>query len=221
MKTTRSTRFAAAVAVVAAVAVALSVLAGSPASGLDALALSPVSLAARPYTLVTYMLAHAGAWHVAVNAAAIVAGGAYMILKRRAALLLPLAVLAAIISGLAFCAAAYMAGHDSATLVGASAPAFALAAYASVYGQHRLLSVLLAALALAGLFGPNAGGAVAHCAGCATGAAAAWLDRLRLRRIARESARRREELRRKVHTSGYASLSDDERRSLTSDTCDI
>lgn len=220
MKRTRGRRLAAGVAAVAALAVALSVFAGPADAGRDALTLSPVSLCARPYTLVTYTLAHAGVWHAVVNAAALVAGGAYMILKRRAALLLPLVLLSAILSGLAFCGAAYVAGHDRATLVGASAPAFALAAYASVYGRHRLLAVLLAALALAGLFGPNAGGAVAHCAGFATGAAAAWLDLRRGRRKAAGVARRREALRRKVHVSGYASLTDDERRQLTSDTYD-
>lgn len=220
MTRARGTWLAAGVAVAAAVAVALPAFAVTPVSAGGALVLSPSTLAARPYTLLTYAIVHAGAWHAAVNVAAIVAGAAYMVLKRRAVLLLPLAVLSVVVAGLAFCAAAAVARHPGASLAGASALVFALVAYASVYGGHRLLSALLGALALAGLFGPNAGGAVAHCAGMAVGALVAWLDLRRLHRRRAAAALRREQLRRKVLASGYASLTDAERRCLQPDNHD-
>jgi len=183
------------------------------AAGAPLPALSAQTLAAAPYSLLTYMAVHAGALHVGLNAAMLLAAGT--VAERiggsgRVALVAAVAVPAA---GLAFCAVT-AALHPDATLEGASSAAIALAAYAVTMLRRRIPLILLGALAVAMIFGPNAGGGVAHCAGFAVGAAIAATDLRRRDRRQREADAERDRILRKAEDSGYASLSDDERRML-------
>lgn len=185
-------------------------------SGGSALSLCPAHLAEAPYTLLTYVAVHGSALHATVNLAAIAAACCCALRMRCQGAAMASAALAVPAAGAVFCIAAALAGTPQATLSGASAPAFALAAFVCYAGAHRRLTLLIAALALAGIFGPNAGGAAAHCTAVAAGAGGAAIHlHMAGRRLL---ARRRflKSLHDKVQTSGYASLSAEERRALSS-----
>lgn len=182
----------------------------------DILTLCPDELSSRPYTLATYALVHGSALHAVINLLVIAAAIAYACRLRCVKAALGASLVAVVAAAGVFCIFTYIADAPESTLSGASAPAFALAAFVCMVGRKPWLALLLALLAVAGIFGPNSGGGAAHCTAVAVGVAGACLT---LRRRQRSAAARRlkiEMVRLKVHTSGYASLSNDERRLLSS-----
>lgn len=202
-------------------ATALALIAGlwllAAAPGVaETLALSPSQISEAPYSALTFILVHAGPAHAAVNVAVIFAAALYA--RRRHCLrpALGWALAATPVAAMAFCAVARLAHTSDASLTGASVPAFALAAFACVVSRRRRLAIGVAVLAVVDIFGPNAGGGLAHCAAAAVGMAgahctlAAKRRRLARRELAAKAARL------KAQTSGFASLNADERDLLTS-----
>ena len=180
--------------------------------------LSTATAFPRPYTLLTYILAHADLWHVAVNAAVIAVAGP--LVERaghvRAAAVM---VLAAVTAGLVFCGVSALV-RPGLTLEGASSVALALAAYAATAARVRWLTIALGILAVLGLLGPNVGGGAAHIAGYAVGVLCAAAH---MRQTAAGDERRHRELHRihtKIQQSGYASLTDMEKSFLNNQVLD-
>ncbi len=189
-----------------------------PAEVAGTLMLCPANVAPRPYTLLTYALVHADALHLALNITVMALSAAILATKRLSRTIAPLTIVSTIVAAAVFCAFAYIAGNTTATLAGASAPAFALATCVCINGRHHLLTALITLLAVAGLFGANAGGAAAHCSGLLTGAAAAYISAISQRRADDRRKRQCRDLHDKIHTSGYASLSPSERKFLSTDS---
>ena len=175
--------------------------------------LSAVSLTRVPHSLLTYVAVHAGATHLCINVAVVLCAGAVAEKLGGHMRTLLIALISIPVAGLVFCATTAGINPDT-TLEGASSVALALAAYAAAMQRTRLPLMLLGLLCAAMIFGPNAGGGIAHCTGFATGAVAAMLHSRSISR--RTSARDTERcrIRRKAEDSGYSSLSEHERKIL-------
>ncbi len=173
----------------------------------------------RPWTLITYMFSHAHPWHFALNLVVLIVAGALYEYRRGHAALLAAYLTGGIAGGALFVAAASSAGPSQASLAGASAAALAVCAAipASINNIVNLLRTPAAVLGIIfsivlilwGLLGPNPGGSIAHIGGIAAGIACGLLAR-----PAQPSTVDISDIIDKVRTSGYASLTDDERKKL-------
>lgn len=174
---------------------------------------------ARPWALLTYMFSHVHPWHLALNLIVLIVAGALYEYRRGHAAMLATYLTGGIAGGVIFIAAATVAGSTQATLMGASAAALAVCAAipASIREIGPLLRtpaaiigiVFSISLILWGLFGQNPGGNIAHLAGIAAGIACGLFTR-----SAKPTAIDNSDIINKAHTSGFASLTDDERKRL-------
>lgn len=183
------------------------------AAGVQSPSLSASTVVSAPYRLLTYTVSHAGWLHVGANAAMLLIAAEAAIRLGGAARAAMVALAAAVAAGLIFCAATAALNPD-ATLEGASAVALALAAYDTALMRARIPKYLLGLLAVAMIFGPNAGGGLAHCAGFAVGLAFASVHNRRSERLRAHMLAERDRIRRKAEDSGYASLTPGERNLL-------
>lgn len=181
------------------------------------MALDVMAVPMRPYTMLTYVLCHddllSFLFNIAVTASCLVwiesaAGRGHLHALRTAlsGILIPAG--AFVLSALAFDAPAM-------TLTGASGLAFTLAVYISETRRTRSVTILFCIIALTGLFGPNAGGSVAHCAGALTGWALGRIDLRRDTIRASVRAGKLASIHRKIQVSGFSALTEDERRFLS------
>lgn len=220
MSSTLRTYWATAVLAVANAAVYIAAW----AQGADTAWLSqPGDMAAaavRPWTLLTYMFSHAYPGHLAVNLAVLIIAGA--LYERRAGHtgLAGAYLGGGVAGGLIFTAAASAAGSAHASLTGASAAVLAVCAALpasdrNIAARLRRTPAALAAIGLGlaailwGLRGANPGGSVAHIGGIAAGIVCGLFVRPPRRTISDHS-----EILDKARTSGFASLTDDERKKL-------
>ncbi len=188
-----------------------------------ALSSSPEILASKPWTLLTYMFTQAHAGHLLVNMALFALAGYYYESKTSSLRLALVYVAGGLVGALAFMLICLAANSDSALLIGSSASA--LAVWTAIvmdrvnpmpdmtlflFGRVKPVWLLLIYLCICviGLFGSNPGGNMAHIGGMVAGAVAGRLRKVNV------TPRRKDILIEKAERSGFASLSDEERRQL-------
>ncbi|MDE6287346.1 MAG: rhomboid family intramembrane serine protease, partial [Muribaculaceae bacterium] len=162
-------------------AVYVAVLLGADTSTLS-LAASPQSLAAAPWSAITYMFSHASLVHFAVNIAVLIVAGCKFESASGSLATLAVYLGGGLAGGLAFVIACSWTGVADATLTGSSAATLALCAAAlctipGIINKLKETPAAAAGLALAvvivmwGMTGDNPGGSLAHLAGIAAGIA--------------------------------------------------
>lgn len=176
--------------------------------------------AGHPWTLLTYMFCHNHPGHLAINLAVLAAAGTMYERRRGHAAMLGTYITGGIAGGIIFVGAASAAGLTHASLAGASAAVLAVGTALITSSRRAAMRIrrtpaAIAALGLAaiailwGLRGPNAGGSIAHIGGISAGIACGLLSRTKRTAQTDHSA-----IIEKARTSGYASLTDDERKKL-------
>ena len=168
---------------------------------------SATELASEPWRLLTALFAHGNALHLVGNLLALLVVGA--VAQGRVGTWMTLVVFLAsgLAGNLAFALTAIVADSPS-SLTGCSAAVLGLLAFLA--GKRHPLALLVVGAVLAtGVFGPNPGGAMAHLAGIAAGYGC-----LKLSPRGAQTAPEANPAIEKAARSGYASLTEAERRSL-------
>lgn len=167
---------------------------------------------AHPWVLVTTAFVTVGWLHLALNVATLVLAGALYEMRHSGRSTLGLFVTATVAASLMFAAVgafSYRSGNPEVTLTGCSAGMLGLFC-GGLMPRLRIVVIMLAAMEISGLAGPNPGGSLAHVVGIGTGVV--WSMRRRGQSEAADDADA--DVLDKARCSGYASLNPEERRRL-------
>lgn len=204
-------------------AIYIAMLSGADTSLLH---LSAARVAANPWTAFTYMFTHASTIHFAANVILLAVAGAILEHRCGPAAVVLSYIIGGIAGGLLFVGGCHLAATSEPFLTGASAAtlsvcAATLATTPAIIARIKESKAAIGGIAMMlfivlwGLGGKNPGGALAHAAGIVCGLAVALVI-MRRHKPAAEPADQAEIID-KARRSGYSSLSDEERKKLTTD----
>ena len=178
----------------------------------------------QPWTMFSYMFTQIHIGHLLANLVLLALAGYYYEKKTSSLRLLAVYFVGGVVGALMFLLICFATGSESATLIGSSASALAIWS-AIVFDRLNPMPVMILypfgrvkfvwilaiyiGVCVAGLFGSNPGGNMAHIGGVIAGLLAG-----RLRCCAAAEYKAKDRLVEKVEQSGFSSLSDEERRIL-------
>lgn len=203
-----------AIALAANAALFAAALCGAGVGNL-ALTAAPDTVAAAPWSIVTYMFLQVYPVHFVINFAALAAASWWFMRRGGASAYALTYLLGGICGALAFLATCALAGVPQASLAGCSASVMALVG--AVLADRRrhirhaaVIAAVIAVVAATGAFGSNPGGSMAHVAGLLAG----FIIGRIASRPKSPAAATADPIVKKAMQSGYLNLTPDERRRL-------
>ena len=166
------------------------------------------SILIAPWKILTYQFVHIGALHLMVNVIGLLWMSRQLSGAISASSFIILFIGGSVCGALTFLVTCGFSGDYSASLAGASAGVFALVAATACLGRKKWVVIFFLPLVL--LYGS----ASAHAGGLIFGFFAVCRGLIADLRVVRKISERRFRLLSKVRMSGYAALSDDEKRDL-------